>query len=392
MSRLGLYIDGPFRRSGEGEPRQVLAGEELFGFLRFACAVGAHFEEFHLIGREVSDPTAASQPLPGAVALDPLPDYGSLRNLGSLLRSGPATVRGLWRAIAEVDVLWVTGVHPFGLLAALLGRLRGRRVVLLIRQETMPYFRSRLPGPRWVPLLAPLWILESAYRLLARRLPVTAVGPRIAARYGAPGPHVLEIRVSSLAAGELPRAPSARPPGLPVRLLSVGRIDREKDPLLAVSMLAELERRAPGAHQLTWVGDGPMAGEMRIAAKRAGVSERLHLPGYAAPGPELARHYAAADVFVLCSLTEGVPAVILEAQAAGLPIVATEVGGVSVALDGGAAGVLVPGRSAVALATAVKGIETDRALRDRLVRRGRVLVAGSGLEAEAQRAATFIYG
>jgi glycosyltransferase involved in cell wall biosynthesis len=358
--------------------------------MRFAGEVGEGFDGLRLIAREVGDPSVADVELGSRVALSPLPDYRSLRNLARLVASVPGAARGMWRGIGQVDVVWVTGVHPFGLLAVALAGLRRRRVVLLIRQETLAYFRARMPSRAWMPLLGAVWLLEAAYRILAVRLPVTAVGPRIAARYGAPRPGVLQMRVTSLSAAELSRrARGDGEPG-PTRLLSVGRIDREKDPLLAVRALAELERESPGAHELTWLGEGPMAPELRAEAGRLGVSELLHLPGFVAPGDELSEHYLRADALVLCSRTEGVPGVILEAQASGLPVVATAVGGVPGALEGGAAGLLVPPDNERAIADAVMRFEDDGQLRARLVARGRELAAGGDMCAEAARVATFI--
>ena len=80
-----------------------------------------------------------------------------------MLAALPATIGAMWRALADLDAAWVSGVHPLGLLFVLLAALRRKRMVLLIRQDSPRYFRSRLPSRRWAPLLAPIWALDLAF-------------------------------------------------------------------------------------------------------------------------------------------------------------------------------------------------------------------------------------
>ena len=151
----------------------------------------------------------------------------------------------------------------------------------------------------------------------------TAVGPEIARRYGAPRPNVLETRVTLLERDQLAAGPRPDPSGQ-VELLTVGRVAAEKAPLTAVEALAELERREPGGYRLMWVGEGPLAGDMRRAAEAGGVADRLALAGFVPFGPELLEIYRSSDVLVHTALTEGVPGVLYEAMGSGLAIVATE--------------------------------------------------------------------
>ena len=66
---LGLFIDGAFRRGERGEGvGRVFCGDELFGFMRFAAAVGARFDRFALIARETGDADARRTSCPGARA------------------------------------------------------------------------------------------------------------------------------------------------------------------------------------------------------------------------------------------------------------------------------------------------------------------------------------
>ena len=112
--------------------------------------------------------------------------------------------------------------------------------------------------------------------------------------------------------------------------------------------------------------------------------------GYVPFGPDLLGLYRDAHAFVHVSLTEGAPQVLVEALASGTPIVATDVGGVRAALDGGGAGLLVPPSDAEALAAAVLRLADDSALRSRLIAHGLELARTRTLEVEAARVADFL--
>ena len=108
-------------------------------------------------------------------------------------------------------------------------------------------------------------------------------------------------------------------------LLFLGRLEPEKGVFVLVEALARL---APAHPQLRAVlaGEGDLAG-VRKAALDAGVAGRIELPGWV-DGDAKARLLARAGIFVLPSRFEGLPMALLEAQAAGLPVVATRVGGI----------------------------------------------------------------
>jgi glycosyltransferase involved in cell wall biosynthesis len=108
------------------------------------------------------------------------------------------------------------------------------------------------------------------------------------------------------------------------------------------------------------------------------------------PAESSADLYRQAHIFVRVSFQEGVPRVLYEAMAFATPIVATDVGGVRPALDGGRAGLLVPPGDLDALVDAVRRLTSDVELRTALLTRGLELVQELTLEAQAARAAQVI--
>jgi glycosyltransferase involved in cell wall biosynthesis len=200
------------------------------------------------------------------------------------------------------------------------------------------------------------------------------------------------MHINLLRRDQLAAAPSGADWSGRVELLTVGRIDREKNPLLAVAVLAELERLDPGRFALTWVGEGAMAEALTAEAQRAGVGDRLTLTGFIPFGPELLERYREAHAFVHIAFTEGLPQVLYEAMGSGLPVAATRVGGVADALEGGRAGLLAPPGDPEAMTAAVRRLAAEPELRARLATRALELARSFTIESESARVATFIRG
>src|SRR4029453_11595231 len=106
-------------------------------------------------------------------------------------------------------------------------------------------------------------------------------------------------------------------------------------------------------------GDGPLRSELEVRARELGIAGRCLFLGERADVPDL---LAAADLFVLPSLFEGLPVSILEAMAAGRPVVATAIGGTDEVVTTEQTGLLVPPRDPVAIAAAIRGLRAEPAL------------------------------
>jgi glycosyltransferase involved in cell wall biosynthesis len=390
-SRLGIYVDGPYRVVETPEGPRVAPDAADFPFLTFACTVGADFDETMLFGR-ATDSEGSELLLPPGVTIAMLPTYESLHRIGQVARAAAGTMRGFWRGLERVDAVWVFGPHPFSFILVAFGLVRRKGVVLGVRQDTKAYYRQRMPNARWRPALVATSGLDLGYRFLSRFVQTTAVGDELARHYGGERPNLLPIGVSLVQDADVVDRPLEKDWGGTIELLTVGRIEQEKNPLLLVDVLARLERDRPGRYRLTWAGTGPLAEAVLERARELGVEDRIELLGFVAFGSDLLARYRSAHMFVHVSLTEGVPAVLIEALASGMPVVATDVGGVSAMLEGGAAGLLVPLEDVDAFVEAVYRMSDDAELRERLVDRGLTIAREMTADSQAKRIASFIKG
>jgi glycosyltransferase involved in cell wall biosynthesis len=148
-------------------------------------------------------------------------------------------------------------------------------------------------------------------------------------------------------------APQARGDGAPPKLISVGRLKAPKDPVTLLRALAALPTEDFDA---LIVGDGPDRPAVEELTAQLGLAGRVRLEGERRDVAEL---LAASDVFVLSSWSEGLPVSVLEAMAAGLPVVASDVGGVSELVLDGETGILVRPGDPDRLAEALGGLLSD---------------------------------
>lgn len=142
-------------------------------------------------------------------------------------------------------------------------------------------------------------------------------------------------------------------------IASVARLEPQKNPLSLIESFAQAlghDRRC----RLLLCGGGSLLETARAHAARCGVTDRVHFLGVRADVAEL---LAASDVFALSSLWEGSPVAVMEAMAAGLPVVATAVGGVPELVEHGVTGLLSPAGNVEAFAGALAALACDSRLR-----------------------------
>ena len=301
---------------------------------------------------------------------------------------GLGAVRAVRRAVARAaaagrpyDLVHAHWVVPNAPLAALASGRREAPPALAVGLHGSGVFLAERPGVR----RAVAWALGRA-RLLTGCSPelvdrVVALGfPAERARvipYGVDVELFAPLAGSDAGAGERAAAWRRRlgvPPSAPV-VLGLGRMATKKGFHVLLDALPGLLAGAPDAH---WVlaGGGDRLAELRgrAAAMRGG--DRVHFPGVVERGtlPDLFR---AADLFVLPAVhdakgnVDGLPNVILEAMASGLPVVASDISGIPLAVVEGETGHLVPEGEPAPLAAALAGLLADAPRRRALGAAGR---------------------
>ena len=328
--------------------------------------------------------SSAHYPIGEGVDFRPLPYYRSLASPAALLAL-PRSLGQAWRAVSAADRVWLLGPHPLILILVLFARLRRRTLILGVRQDFPAYMRSRRRN-RLLHLAADL--LERAFRWTAHGAPEIVVGAEIAAHYSH-SEALLEIAVSLISADQVVEPGEAAAKSYAGRrtVLSVGRLDAEKNPVMLVDVLERL-LAAGGDWRLEVCGEGPLQAQLEAAVLSARLQDRVEIAGYVPIDAGLIERYRRAHVLLHSSLTEGLPQILLEAFAAGLPVVASDVGGIRDAV--GDCVRLVPPGEPEAAAAAVKQVGEDEALRSQLIARGNDYVRAHTLEIESDRVASFL--
>jgi glycosyltransferase involved in cell wall biosynthesis len=377
--KLVAFTDYVYSQKGE-----FLYGERAFAL--FLVSLTAHVEQLTIVGRLNREPGAFHYRLPTSVRFVGLPHYSSLTKPFSVALSLVRSLQRFWRALDDADRVWLLGPYPHAVAFALIALMRRKPLILGVRQDFPAYVRSRRPTRRWMHRAADL--LELSWRLLARRAPVVAVGPELARHYRhAPG--VLEIAVSLITADDVAEGQRAagRSYDGDLCVLSVGRIDSEKNPLLLADILAQL-REHDRRWRLVVCGEGAMAEALQARLRELGLEDHSEIRGYVPIDGGLLELYRSSHAFLHVSLTEGVPQVLIEAFASGVPVVATAVGGVAEAA--GDAALLIPPRDASAAVQALTRIAAGPELRTALIDHGLELARRQTLDSESARVAAFI--
>jgi succinoglycan biosynthesis protein ExoA len=382
--RVAVYTDYVYHRDGD-----ALYADRAFAL--FMAEVGVSLTGLTLIGRLAPAPGRGRYRLPDGVEVVGLPYYASLADPRESVPALARALRRCWRALDDVDGVWLFGPYLLSLLIGTMAVLRGRRVALGVRQDLPRYVRTRHPGRPVLHHVADA--LEVVYRLLSRRCATVVVGAELARNY-AKASALLRIDVSMVRERSLREPSSVGAPGGTyvegddtLQILSVGRLEHEKNTLLLADVLAVL-RTDGRPWRLLVCGEGPLRGALEQRLEALGVCEHAELLGYVPIDDGLPGLYASSDVFLHVSHTEGMPQVLLEAFAARLPVVATDVGGVAEVATGRA--LLVGPDDAPAAAGAVRALLGDPALRECVTAAGLAYVQEHTMEREAARAADFL--
>lgn len=366
FARLGL-ISGTIAYQDGGRVYTHIANG------RVASALSEHADTVLLCAPTVDGPPRSPQDeavKARNIQLVPQPPYTS--SLGALA-SPRAILRAYLRVCRQSDALVIRGMVPYiGLLYVIARCYRVRvchwiignhlRLLLTHRRAALPIHAASILYACQDRVLTRMgrWLTDGGFVCSGRELGAVYRSPR-----------TVSTASSTLSDDEFfDRADCCLDDT--IRLLFVGYVRPEKGVEFLLRALVDdvPARRTELAIVGPWDKFPDYRQKLDQEIEKLHLTDRVTWLGYLPYGPALFERMRASDVLVLPSLSEGTPHVLLEAMASGLPIVATNVGGIPTCIDHGVHGLLVDPRDPKAIAESVAAIVKDGALRRRLIAQG----------------------
>jgi glycosyltransferase involved in cell wall biosynthesis len=339
---------------------------------RVAEALAKHYERVYICAPVASGPPPSPADLPlDATNLELIPQPFWSTSVESLVHFF-GIVRAYIRTCRRADVLFVRGMCPYIAMLYLCALLFLRPICHWIVGDPVAVLLS---GPRKGPILDSLAVLyalqDRMFSRLGRRLTDGAFicnGRELARTYASP--KTFATVSSTVHESEFFfRADTCQSPS--IRILFVGYIRPEKGIEYLLDAVSSLKLDVPWELEIVGPDEFPeYRRHLDEIVAALGIQDRVRWTGYTPYGESLFRRMRAADLFVLPTLSEGTPHVLVEARANGLPCISTTVGGVPTAVTDGFDALLVPPRNSRALSMAIELVVRDSELRRSLIRNG----------------------
>jgi glycosyltransferase involved in cell wall biosynthesis len=265
-------------------------------------------------------------------------------------------IRGHVRAVRDLrpDILHVNLDNPwtaqYGLLAGVVTRTP---IVSVLHLPTPPW--------RWPQA----WLVRPVARRITAYVCVSAQAARFAESVLHMAPGTARVIYNGMPVPGVLAPPA--PPGPPgaLRIGAVGRLADQKALHVLITAVASLP-----TCRLVLVGDGPERPRLEALVRTLSIEDRVEFAGWTEPPWTATWSF---DVLAMSSANEGFPLVIVEAMLAGIPVVATSVGGIPEVVVPESTGLLVPPDDPGAMADALGRLAADPALRHDMAARGRAL-------------------
>ncbi len=312
--------------------------------------------------------TATDPTLPRRAVVDGIEVTRVLVRIGSRVSNLLASLRmaaELFRVLPHVDLVHVQGFSSKNILVTAMAKLFGRPVIMHLQtaMHDEPATVRAQGAASW-------WAFRSANQYLS-------VSPGLTARYheaGLPAVRIRDVPNGVDTARFTPASAAERrslrrrlrlPEDRPI-VLFVGVMMADKQPHILLDAWLTMRRRTATASSIVFVGASDpklyeladrLAERVRADADASGFgADVLFVP----PTPDIEDYFRAADIFVLPSVREGLPIVLLEAMACGLAVVASRLpGSTDTMIESGLSGVLVPPGDVAGFATALEQLLSD---------------------------------
>lgn len=297
------------------------------------------------------------------------PAHSSLHSLPQVLQLAGR----FHQVIKDVDLVFVRGLFPGWAFVWAYCRITGTPICLQLPGNPLKLLRTHRRFS-WVRQMGSILYMRCAYLLLdivrrGRRFHLICNGTELAELF--PGPRTHAVISASLLADEFHiRRDTCTGPR--IDFVFVGLVRPEKGLSYLLEALARLEIDRPWTLHIIGNHDHypRETARLRALARDLCIDGSIIWHGHLPFGRALFDRLKSSDVFVLPSLSEGTPRVLVEARAFGLPMVATSVGGIPASTTEGEDGLLVASHDAGALCRALGRVIDDGALRRRLIKGG----------------------
>ena len=349
---ITLIMDGNFRR---------VAGQIIsphMGYARFGARFAQCFDDVVIVARSFPATEAVGESVVGERVS--FVDLGANRGASGLAKSVPRLLVRLYREISAASIVLIRFPGNIASLALLLCLISGKRFSVEVVADPADYFSaSASKHPlRSIAGFVHRWSTRFAARLAVTVRYVTRDYLQI--RYPSRSPDKMfgfsDVYLHD-ALFQTSGVRTAAPDGH-LRIINTAMMhNHSKGHLVLLEAMAELRRRAVDC-SLTLIGDGARRTVFEAQAVRPGVSDNVRFLGLV-DADSVAAHVAQHDLFALPSYQEGMPRAMLEAMAAGIPVIASDVGGVSEVLNETS---MVPAGDVIALATRIETLARDRTL------------------------------
>jgi glycosyltransferase involved in cell wall biosynthesis len=373
----------PFWRAADGTLWEIEGS-----FARYVDSLAPYFDEVVLCVPLLDQARGEGTPIRSAnVTLSPLPQFdGPAQFYPRLAQMIPR----LASFVRRVDLVHYRVPTPAAVFVSIFARLFNRQEFLLVVGD----LRALLPSMPYRGLKRVLWRAYTAFeernvQRLADRALTFANGEALALKHSRKGRAVIQTQTTTIDA-ETVNSREDTCTASRIRILTVSRIDPRKGLRVLPEVVRLLvDRDVDATLDIIGAPVGAPGEEERLAiedtARALGVANRVSLLG-AIPLNQLLPRYRAYDVFALPTLPgEGIPRVLLEAMAAGLPVVTSRVSGIPSLVTHDANGLLVESPSAAAVAEAIGRLVRDGVLRRRIIAHGYAAARACTLEGQAAR-------
>jgi glycosyltransferase involved in cell wall biosynthesis len=380
VKRLAVFSHKLFRRTLDGF-------QTTGAFTIQMDALAPYFERVMLCVPVVDDAAFRGVEITRRnIFLHPLPSY---RGRMDFLLSASSIRRGILTALKRADLALIIMPGYLGVLASILCQRRGFPIFQWVVGDWGQNVRASRHNPltRW--WVSNTWtpMLDRLMMCLARDV-LTFYNGRIL--YNRGKPHHFTRVSSSIREGDFyAREDISLTP--PHRLLFVGRLSPEKGISYLLKATALLAAKGKTV-ELHIVGTGPSEEELSKQARALSITSLVHFHGFVPHGKALRQLYRESDVFILPSLQDQQPKVLMEAMSQNLPVVATNVGGIPSIVQDGKNGLLVPPQQPEAISSAIDRVLSDEELYRRLVSEGLTHVRAHTVEQETARMMQIVAG